>query len=292
MLAEPATGRRRTHVRGRVAGFLRSLDLLEALALIWLTVLVLAAILAPWLPLKDPLRQDFKQLRQAPSWSHLLGTDANGRDLLARSVFGARISLLIGAGSVIAGTVVGGGIGIIAGFVKGIFDKIVSVIVDALLSVPGLVLLMALTVVLGRSLPTLLIGLTVLSLAPMVRLARARSMVASQQTYVTASRIIGVPRREILWLDVVPNAVPTLAAYGVLLFALLIVAEGSLSFLGVGIPPPSPSWGAMIAAGRDDLASSPLISLVPGLFMVISVLAIYLLGDRLQKALDARESVI
>jgi peptide/nickel transport system permease protein len=278
--------------RGRLVRYLKNLDTLEMIALVWLVLLVLAAVLAPLLPLKDPLRQDFKRLAESPSMAHPLGTDANGRDLLARSIYGARISLLIGVTSVFGGMVIGGGVGIIAGYVRGTFDKLTSILVDALLSIPGIVLLMAMTAALGRSLPTLIVGLTILTIAPMVRLARSQSMVSSQQTYVTAARVIGVRRRRILWVDIVPNAVPTLAAYAVLLFALVIVAEGSLSFLGIGVPPPSPSWGAMIAAGRDDLETSPMIALVPSAAMVISVLAIYVLGERIQRSLNARDSVI
>jgi peptide/nickel transport system permease protein len=281
-----------TETRGGRARRLRELDTLELVALAWLVLLVTAALLAPWLPLEDPLRQDYARLAEGPSWAHPLGTDASGRDLLARTIYGARVSLLVGVTAVVCGTLIGGAIGIIAGYIKGGFDRTVSVFVDAMLSIPGLVLLMAMTAALGRSLPTLIAGLTILTVAPMVRLARSQALVSSQQTYVLAARVIGVRRRRILYADVVPNAVPTLAAYAVLLFALVIVAEGSLSFLGIGVPPPAPSWGAMIAAGRDDLDESPLIATVPSVAMVVSVLCIYVIGERLQRSLHARDSVI
>ncbi len=266
------------------------LSVIEWAAAIWLTLLILGAVLAPVLPLKDHLYQDFAHLREGPSWSHPFGTDASGRDLLARVVWGARPSLLLGLLSVAVGMVVGGAIGVAAGFIRGGFDRVVSIVVDAMLSIPGLVLLMAMTTIFGRNLVTLTFGLALLTLAPFIRLARAQSLTVSEQTFVSAARVLGTRRRRIVVIDVVPNVVPALAAYAVLLIGLVIVAEGALSFLGVGVPPPSPSWGAMIAAGRPDLETDPLIPFVPSAVMFISVLSIYVVGERLQKRFQFRES--
>lgn len=276
--------------RPRLLSRMRRLTIVERIALGWLVLVVGAAALAPLLPLQDRFFQDFRSLADGPSWGHPLGTDANGRDLLARTVWGARVSLLLGLLAVGGGMVVGGAIGIAAGYLRGTFEQVVLVLVDALLSIPALVLLMAMTVVFGRNFGTLTVGLMIITIPAFTRLARAQSLTVSERPFVLAARVLGVRRRRILGVEIMPNVVPALAAYAVLLLALVIVAEGSLSFLGVGIPPPNPSWGSMIAAGRVELETAPHIAFVPAATMFVSVLSIYVLGERLQQRLQFRES--
>ncbi|MFP4553631.1 MAG: ABC transporter permease [Actinomycetota bacterium] len=258
----------------------------------WLGLVVLAAILAPFLPLHDPNRSDFTSVAVTPNSDYWLGTDAVGRDILSRAIFGARISLVVGLASVLLGMSVGGLVGLIAGYLKGRVEAAVMVVTDALLAFPAIVLLLALMAVLGQSLPNLILGLAVLSVPTFIRLSRASALVLSQQEFVIAARAYGSRSWRVIMREIVPNVIPPMAAYGFVIIAVVIVAEGSLSFLGLGVPPPESSWGAMIANGRRDLTTIPHIALIPATIMFVTVLAFNLVGERLRKRFDVKEGAL
>ncbi len=261
-------------------------------SLTWICVLTLAAIFAGILPVRDPNRADFSRIAEGPSWTYWLGTDEVGRDIFARVVYGARVSLLIGVVSVILGMAVGGMLGMIAGYVKGRIEGVIVTITDALLAFPALVLLLTLAAVFGQNLPTLIFGLALLTVPTFIRLTRANTLVVSQREFVIAAKAYGSKSFRVMMRDVAPNVIMPLMAYCFIIAGVVIVAEGSLSFLGLGLPPPTASWGGMIAGGRIDLDTTPHIVLMPGMIMFITVLAFTMVGEHLRRGFDIREGVL
>lgn len=272
---------------------LRRFGILFWISAFWLTIIVLSALTAPWLPLLDPAAQDYKSIAVAPgSAGHLLGTDSLGRDLLSRAIFGARISLVVTACAVAIGLLIGGFLGVVAGYFRGGLERVVMTTTDAMMAFPALVLLLALMATLGSSVQNLILGLGILGIPAFVRLTRANTLVYAQREFIVAARSLGALNRRIISREIVPNILPSVGAYAFLVVALLIVAEGSLSFLGVGVPPPASSWGRMIAEGRDSLQSTPWIAFIPSLFMFLTVLSFNLIGDRLREESDVREGTV
>ncbi|GAA1267598.1 ABC transporter permease [Pseudonocardia aurantiaca] len=254
---------------------------------------MLGAITAPLLPIADPAAQNYQAIAVPPgSPGHPLGTDRLGRDLLARAIFGARISLIVTTSAVTIGLVVGGLLGMLAGYYRGITERLVVAATDAMMAFPALVLLLALMATLGASVQNLIIGLGVLGIPAFVRLTRANTLVYAQREFIVAARSLGALNRRILAREIVPNILPAVGAYAFLVVALLIVAEGSLSFLGVGVPPPASSWGLMIAEGRDSLKQTPWVAFIPSAFMFLTVLSFNLIGDRLREESDVRETTL
>ncbi|GAA2586000.1 ABC transporter permease [Dactylosporangium fulvum] len=271
----------------------RGLGVLFWCSAAWLGLVVLGAIVAPLLPIADPAAQDYRSVAVAPgSPGHLLGTDGLGRDLLARAVFGARISLIITLGAVTIGLVVGGTLGMLAGYFRGTTERLIVAATDAMMAVPALVLLLALMATLGSSVQNLIVGLGLLGVPAFVRLTRANTLVYTKREFIVAARSLGASNRRILAREIVPNILPAVAAYAFLVVGILIIAEGSLSFLGVGVPPPASSWGMMIAEGRDSLRQAPWVSFIPSAFMFLTVLSFNLIGDRLREESDVRETTI
>lgn len=268
----------------------KGLDIIFWAAVVWAVVIVLAAIFADFLPLKDPIESDFTAIAEPPSWGRPLGTDEVGRDILSRVIYGARISLLIGFVSVFIGLVIGGVFGMIAGYGRGRTERVIMTLTDALLALPALVLLLTVSAVLGQSLPNITIGLAVLSVPTFIRLTRASSLVISQREFVMASRAYGARPIRVMFRDILPNVIPPVAAFAVIIVGVVIVAEGSLSFLGLGVPPPAASWGVMIAGGRTSLTETPHVAMIPSTAMFITVLAFNFIGERLREGLDVRES--
>jgi len=220
--------------------------------------------------------------------THFLGTDTLGRDILARLVYGARISLLVGLLAPAGALVIGGGLGLLAGFYRGRLDTIVVALMDMVLAFPALVLLLAITFYLGPGLDKLIGALAVLITPAFCRLARANTLTWARRDFILAARAIGAGDLRILLCHVLPNVFTPVAAYGLLLVAVMIVAEGALSFLGLGVPAPTPSWGGMIAEGKELLDEAPHVSLIPAATMFLTVLSFNLLGDRLREMTDVR----
>ena len=264
------------------------------LALGWLVLLITLALLANVLPLKGYDTPDFDNVRQPPGlrFPEALGTDQLGRSMLSRLIFGARVSLAVGFISVGIGMIVGVTLGVLAGYFRKVTDGVINIITDTLLAIPPLVLLLGITVVLTPSLPNLIVGLAVLGTPTFIRLTRANTMTLARREFVAASAILGATRRRILWREIVPNVMIPVSAFCAEIVGVFIVAEASLSFLGLGVPPPQPSWGGMIADGYPDLATAPYLVLEPVVFMFLTVFSLKIVGDRMRARVDAREGVL
>ncbi|MET0323957.1 MAG: ABC transporter permease [Ilumatobacteraceae bacterium] len=263
------------------------------LALTWLTVVVLAALLADVLPLPSYDRPVAPpRIRPFQQWNVPLGTDRLGRDMLSRVVYGARASLGISLLAVIIGLVIGGFLGLVAGYSRGVVDRATRVLADSVLAIPALVFLLTLAALLTASMKTLVIGLAIVSIPAMIRISRATTLSYAQADFVTIARALGAKKRRILFRELLPNILIPLLAYTFIVIAVLIVAEGSLSFLGLGIPPPTPSWGGMIADGRQDMDTDLYLVLVPSVIMFLTVYALNVVGDWARNRVDNRSSAL
>ncbi len=219
-----------------------------------------------------------------------LGTDNLGRDIMTRLIHGSRVSLMVGLVSPVIGLVIGGMLGMLAGYFRGRVEGIVVAVMDAVLAFPALVLLIALTFYLGPSLVTVTFSLGILTVPFFTRVARASTLTFAKREFVIAARAIGASDFHIIMREIFPNVFVPLLVYGLLVTAALIIAEGVLGFLGLSVPPPTTSWGAMINDGRDYLEDAPHISLIPAAAMFLTVLSFNLLGDYLRSLGDPRES--
>ncbi|WP_246097886.1 ABC transporter permease [Rhodococcus spelaei] len=264
----------------------KGFDLSYWLACGWLAVLILAAIFAPLLPLgeyKDTVKTLAEPGFASPSLlsAHPLGTNNFGLDLLARALFGARASLTVAVCAVLIGIVVGGTIGVMAGYFRGKLDATVGILTNSLLAVPALVLLIALAAVLPSNLRNITLALSILCIPSMVRIARANTILVAQREFVLAARAMGATKWRVIWRELVPNVLVPVAALGLVTVSGLIVAEASLSFLGLGIAQPNPTWGNMIAEGQGGIAEKhPFIVLVPGVFLFLTVFSFNLIGEK------------
>jgi peptide/nickel transport system permease protein len=256
------------------------------MAAVWVVAIVGAAILADVLPLKDYDTPAFAATNKTPTLSihEPLGTDGFGRSELSRAVYGARTSLSIGIGAVAVGMTVGLTLGLVAGYGRGWADSVIGLMTDVLLSFPPLIVLLGLVAVLPRTATTIALGLGFLVIPTFTRLARANTLVMAQREFVVVARSLGAPRLRILFREVLPNVIMPVLAYSFAFIALLIVAEGSLSYLGVGIQPPKPSWGRMIADGQPRFGDTPHLVFVPSAVMFLTILALNTLGERARAA--------
>lgn len=263
----------------------------------WMTLVIAAAALADLLPLKesrDASASFGAPVTQRPNLlsAHPLGTDTFGLDLLGGVIYGARLSLQISFGAVVIGLLVGGLIGVLAGYFRGWFDSVVSIFTDSLLAFPPLILLIALMVAINPTVVNLAFALALLGIPTYIRLARANTLVFAQREFVTAARGMGATRRRIILRELVPNVALPLFSYAFIIVAVLIVAEGSLSFLGLSIPRPEPTWGNMISAGANDMRRIPHLVFVPATVMFLTVFALNRIGDRARQIWDPRESKV
>ncbi|HEY7407459.1 MAG TPA: ABC transporter permease [Gemmatimonadaceae bacterium] len=265
-------------------------DTRARIGLIVVVLLLLAAILAPVLARHDPVRVDLLRQFMPPSTEHWMGTDVQGRDVWARLVYGARISLAVGLISQSIALAIGLTLGLIAGYYGRWIDDLVMRLADITLAFPTLLLLIAMVAALQPSLLVVFVTVGIVGWAGMARLVRGQVLVVRQLEYVHAARALGMPDRRIITRHVLPNVIAPVVIATTLGMAGAIMAEAALSFLGLGVQPPTPSWGAMIADGRDlsQLRSSPWTSLFPGLAIGVTVLGFNLLGDALRDALDPR----
>lgn len=251
-------------------------------------VFVAMAIFAPWLAPFDPIETSWSAIRKAPSAEHWFGTDEIGRDVLARVIWGTRASLLAGVVSVSISLVLGVSIGLTAGFLGGFVDGLISRITDAFLACPFLILAIALAAFLGPSLTNAMIAIGVSATPVFVRLTRAQVLNVKVEDYVEAARAIGNSPLRIAWRYVLPNILPPLMVQATLAIAAAIIAEASLSFLGLGQQPPAPSWGSMLNTAKNYVENAPWMAIWPGLSIFLLVLSFNLFGDGLRDALDPR----
>ncbi|MFE6668716.1 ABC transporter permease [Streptomyces sp. NPDC057697] len=249
---------------------------------IWLAVILLAALLLPLLPGFDPLHGDFSAPSAPPGPGHWLGTDAGGRDVLQRTVAGARASFGVAGLTIAVGLLGGGALGLASGWFRGPVDKIIGFATDLLMSVPTLILVMIVVSLRGPSLPVIgaLVGL--FTIPAFTRVVRAVVLALSERGFVQAARMIGTAPMRILCREIVPHVAPAALTFAFTATTVAIVAEGSLSFLGFGLRPPQPSWGGIIAEGRTTLGSAPWISLAPAAVLCLTVLALNYLGEHLR----------
>ncbi|MBV8536881.1 MAG: ABC transporter permease, partial [Alphaproteobacteria bacterium] len=249
---------------------------------------VTLAIAAPYLAPDDPLKTNFLLVRKPPTGIHLFGTDEIGRDVLSRVIWGARASLLAGLVSVTIALAVGVPLGLLAGCVGRWIDMLISRLSDAMLACPSLVLAIALAYTLGPSLTSAMIAIGVTYTPVFVRLTRAQVLAIKVEDYIEAARAVGNSHLRIALRHVLPNVVPPLLVQATLSIAMAIIAEASLSFLGLGQQPPSPSWGSMLNVAKNYIDNAPWMAVWPGLSIFLAVMSFNLLGDGLRDALDPR----
>jgi peptide/nickel transport system permease protein len=257
-------------------------------ALVVIGLIAAAAILAPWIMPHDPTKQSWTAVRKAPSALYWFGTDEVGRDLFSRVVYGARASLMAGVISVCIALGLGAPLGLIAGYVGGWVDALISRITDAMLACPFLILAIALAAFLGPSLTNAMIAIGVTATPIFVRLTRGQVISVKVEDYVEAARAVGNPRWRIAARHILPNILPQLMVQATLTIATAIIAEAALSFLGLGQQPPTPSWGSMLNVAQRFLSNAPWMAVFPGIAIFITVLSFNLLGDGLRDALDPR----
>jgi len=268
------------------------LPLLFWLAVGWIGIILVLALTADLLALPSPTDMDMLEKRMPPSAAHWLGTDNLGRDMLARLIFGARISLTVGVASPLIGLILGGTLGMLAGYLRGRLETIIVASVDVLLAFPPLVLALALTAYLGQTVANLTYIIGILSIPAFTRVARASTLSIANREFVVAARALGATEARILVRELLPNVILPLVAFFLLAVAVTIVVEGALSFLGLGVPPPAPSWGGMIGEGRESLEIAPRIAFLPAGAMFLSVLAFNIVGDTLRAITDPRQTAL
>ena len=268
------------------------LPLLFWLAVGWIGIILVLALTADLLALPSPTDMDMLEKRMPPSVAHWLGTDNLGRDMLARLIFGARISLTVGVASPLIGLILGGTLGMLAGYLRGRLETIIVASVDVLLAFPPLVLALALTAYLGQTVANLTYIIGILSIPAFTRVARASTLSIANREFVVAARALGATEARILVRELLPNVILPLVAFFLLAVAVTIVVEGALSFLGLGVPPPAPSWGGMIGEGRESLEIAPRIAFLPAGAMFLSVLAFNIVGDTLRAITDPRQTAL
>lgn len=244
---------------------------------------VFAGALAP-----GPTEGSLLDRLQPPTWAHPFGTDALGRDVFGRTLYGARISLAIGLGARLVSVLIGGVLGFVAGFRGGMTDSLVMRVADVFFAFPSLLLLIGVTAAFEPGLWVAFLALGIVGWAEVARLVRSEVLRVREQEYVAAARALGLGETRILVRHVVPNCLNPLLVSFTMGVATTILAEASLSFLGLGAQPPTPSWGAMVSTGKEFLRTAPWLALFPGLFLAASVLALNLVGDALRDALDPR----
>ena len=256
----------------------------------WTIVIVaaIAATMGPWIVPYDPLVQDLPERLTGPSLRHPFGFDELGRDVLARLVLGARVSLMVGLSVVALSATIGTLVGAVAGYAGGWVDEVLSRVMDILLAFPGILLAIALVSVLGPSLTNVVLALVVIGWVGYARLVRGQVLKIRELDYVQAIRAVGATPVRVLLRHIVPATVPSVIAQGTLGMAGAIIAEASLSFLGLGVQPPTPSWGTMLDAGRSHLVDAPHLTIFPGLAIALVVLGLNFVGDALRDSFDPR----
>jgi peptide/nickel transport system permease protein len=279
-----------TPVGGRPAR--RRREVAVVLSMIWIGLVLFAAVTASWLPLKDELDSDVLHKLSRPGENgFLLGSDGLGRDIFARIIHGSRVSVIISVFAVLIGIVGGGLLGMLVGMIRGRFERSVMFVNDIALAFPALVLLLGLLAYVGQSLMVITVTIGLLSIPRYTRVARANTLSIAEREFVIAARALGAKGHRVLLREIAPNVVIPLAAFGLLSIGVVIVLEGSLSFLGLSVPQPTPSWGSMIAEGKRHLNDAPHVSLIPSIVMFLTVLAVNFVGDNARaRFFDVRES--
>jgi peptide/nickel transport system permease protein len=280
-------------VTGPAEGFVKKrLGLVFWLSVGWIGLVIFCAVFASVLPIHNPDATGLGPIGLGPGRHFLLGTDDLGRDTLSRVIYGARVSMIVGFTSIGAGLLIGGSLGLIAGYYKGRLGAFIMSCMDVLLAFPALILAIAIVTFLGQNLRNVTIAIGFLSIAPIARVIRANTIAFADREFVVAARALGAKNRRIIVREVLPNvAVPTVS-FALVAVAVAIVAEGGLAFLGLSVRPPTPSWGGMINEGRTILSHSAWVSLIPAAVMFVTVLAFNFAGDSLRARFDPRAGAL
>ncbi len=273
-IAAPSAWKRATRSGGLVVG------------LVLAVTMVLIAIAAPWIAPFDPNEQNVLLKLEPPSAAHLFGTDAFGRDVLSRVIFGARISLFVGAFATLAGVVIGTVIGVVSGYLGGLVDRLITAATDVLLSFPQLIMGLILVAVLGANLFNLILAIAITAVPAFIRVARASTLAMKERDFVDACRALGFGDPRIMFLHVLPNIMDEVVVMGSLWFAAAIRTESTLAFIGLGVPPPTATWGGIIRDGFDNLLDAAWLSIFPSLAILTIMIALNLIGDGLRDASD------
>jgi len=276
VVAAPSAWKRATRSGGLVIG------------LVLAVTMVLIAIAAPWIAPYDPNEQNVLMKLEPPSAEHWFGTDAFGRDVLSRVIFGARISLFVGAFATLAGVLIGTIIGVVSGYLGGTVDRLITAATDVLLSFPQLIMGLMLVAVLGASLTNLIIAIAITAVPAFIRVARASTLAMKERDFVDACRALGFGDLRIMFLHVLPNIMDEVVVMGSLWFAAAIRTESTLAFIGLGVPPPTATWGGIIRDGFDNLLDAVWLSVFPSLAILTIMIALNLIGDGLRDATDPR----
>jgi peptide/nickel transport system permease protein len=257
----------------------------------WVVVVVMCAALAKVLPIPDA--DDFSVDRFfMVSKAHWLGTDAKGRDLFARAAMGARISLLIGVSTLAAGWLIGGSIGLMSGYIRGGLDAVVQYVLNLILAFPAILLALLIVTIRGSSVGTVVFALALLAIPAIARIVRASTISFAGREFVTAARTLGARPSRIITRELLPNVLPSMLTYGLVQFAVVIIAEGALTYTGNGIPPGTPSWGSMVVSGQPDLEAHPFVTLMPAAVICLTALSFNFMGDRLRERFQVRQAKI
>ena len=276
VVAAPTAWKRATRSGGLLIGL--------ALAL----AMVVVALAAPWIAPYDPNDQNVLLKLEAPSAAHLFGTDDFGRDVLSRVIYGARISLFVGAFATLVGVLVGTVIGVVSGYFGGFVDRLITAGTDVLLSFPQLIMGLMLVAVLGASLSNLVLAIAITAVPAFVRVARASTLAMKERDFVDACRALGFADGRIMFLHVLPNIMDEVVVLGSLWFAAAIRTESTLAFIGLGVPPPTATWGGIIRDGFDNLLDAPWLSIFPSIALLVVMIALNMIGDGLRDATDPR----
>jgi peptide/nickel transport system permease protein len=284
-LALPAPGQNSLS-RAALRAFLRHRTGIAGLLLV--VIIGGLALAAPWLAPYDPVAMHSADRFSPPAALYPLGTDEFGRDIWSRMLFGGRVAFAVGGVSVVLATLAGVTLGAIAGYESGWFDAILMRFFDALLAFPAILLAIVILAVLGPGAMNAMLAVAIVNIPVFARLARANVLAEKHKDYVDAARAIGAPHRRILFQTILPNSLATIIVQITVSFAGAVLLESSLSFLGLGVPLPAPSWGTMLSIGRGYMSQAPWYSIFPGLALMLLVLGVYLLGDGLRDVLDPR----
>jgi peptide/nickel transport system permease protein len=280
-------GKRRTAIWRDRWGDLKR-NRLAFLGILIVASVVVIAVLGPWIEIHDPLKQNLTNRLQSPTREHILGTDQFGRDVWARVVNGARISLLVGIIAVGIGIIVGTPIGAISGYYRGKVDEVIMRFMDSFLAFPPILLALVVVAILGSSLFHTMIAIGIVYIPRFARVIRGSVLVEREKEYVEAGKMIGESNVSILFRQILPNCMSPLIVQSTVFIAYAILTEAALSFLGLGIAPPNPSWGSMLNEARSFIESNPLLAIIPGLSISLTVLGFNLFGDGLRDILDPR----
>jgi len=269
----------------------KSADWVFRASVVWLVIVVVFVVLGELNPLVgDPNEKNADLINASPGWPNIFGNDSFGQSIFDRVVVGGRISIFVAIAVTLIGIVVGGTMGLIAGYFRGWFDSLMRLIINTTLSIPALLLVIFIVTVRGRGLANVVLAVSLLAIPALARIVRASTLQVADRDFVKAAEVLGVRRGKIVLQEVLPNVMPTMVSFAFLTTGIVLVVEASLSFLGLSVEPPAITWGSIIAGGRDKFNDAPHVVFAPAIVLFLTVLSLNFVGDRLLKRYDIREA--